>query len=459
MNRRAIGVVVVMFCVSPRASADQVDDYLTAQRAKNHIPAVSVAVVREGKLVKLQGYGVANLEWDTPASPETTYQLASATKPLTGTALMMLVEQGKLSLEESVTKYLPDAPDAWRTITVRHLATHTSGLPDDLGPAQPDTADGVIAAAAKRPLAYEPGSRSAYGFTDYVVLSRVMEKATGQPFAEIMRGLLFQPLGMTATAFNNEEEHGPVRTSDPLPRRASIYRWDGRGQKVFRFLYGKAGYAAGGLYSSSADLARFAAALDDGKLLKPTSLAAMWTAPALAGGQVGEFGVGWVVKRYRGRRVVGHSGGPALADLLRFPDEKLTVVVLCNQQRLYPYLAEGVADYFVPPPADPAKPIADTDSRLTAALRSVLGDAAAGRVNAELFTPEARKQFVPALREMGPQVLGVFDPVRSMELLEETKQGAATVRRYRVTLGSKPMIWTFVLDAGGKIQSMQPSSE
>jgi CubicO group peptidase (beta-lactamase class C family) len=167
--------VATLLAMARTTHADRIDEYVRAQLAKNHIPALSLAVTRDGKLAKLQSYGVANLEWDSPATDDSRYQLASATKPFTGTLLMQLVEQGKLALDDSVAKFLPEAPASWKPITVRDLGTHMSGL-KEVDAAKLATVDAIVAAAMREPLGYEPGTRSTYGFTDYVVLARIMER-------------------------------------------------------------------------------------------------------------------------------------------------------------------------------------------------------------------------------------------------------------------------------------------
>jgi CubicO group peptidase (beta-lactamase class C family) len=360
---------------------------MSGPSTKNHIPAVSFAVVRNGTLEKLQSHGVANLEWNAAATDDTAYQLASATKPLTGTLSMLLVEQGKLSLDDGITRFFPEAPESWKTITPRHLVAHTSGLKEVDGE-NLETVEQVVKAAMQQPLNHEPGTKSAYGFTDYVVLTSLLKKASGKPYASLLRDAITGPLGMTATVFNNATESGPIRVADPLPRRAVVYRWEAGAQKVFDFLYRIPGYTAGGLHSSAADLAKFFIALDEDRLLKPGSLETMWTRPRLTAGREGEFGLGWVVSTHQGRKVVGHSGGPALADLLYFPQERLAIVVLTNQQKMFPYLAEGISDLILPPAPLP-KAIGDRDPELTARLRTVLTDAAGGKVNPDLIAEDA----------------------------------------------------------------------
>jgi CubicO group peptidase (beta-lactamase class C family) len=326
---------------------DRAEDYLRRRMAEQHIPALALTVVERGQVLRAEAYGVANLEWDAPTTPDTAFQLASVTKLLTATLLMLLVEEGAIGLDVPIGEYLRQVPPAWRSITLRHLASHTSGIPDEVGPVS--SVEAAAAAAARLPLEYAPGEKVRYGLNDYVVLARILEVVTGQPFPALLRERLLAPLGMTATRFDHASEDGPIRVADVVPHRASVYNWDGATQRAFAFLFPTWTYAAGGLLSSASDLARWAAALDKGKLLRPESLDQMWTRQRLNGGEEGPFGVGWIVERHAGRRVTGHSGGPALADIVRFVDEGLTIAVLTNQQNLRPDLAMGVADILLTP--------------------------------------------------------------------------------------------------------------
>src|SRR6185295_9129904 len=160
-----IAMLLLFLSASPVLRADEVDDYLKAQMEKNHIPGLSVAIVRNGKITKLKGYGLANLEWNQPVTPNTAFQLASSTKPFTGTALMLLVDEGKLSLDDKVAKYVPVAPAEWQDITIRHLATHSSGIREDVELAKGATIEDYVKTVAKLPLSYRPGERSGYGIS------------------------------------------------------------------------------------------------------------------------------------------------------------------------------------------------------------------------------------------------------------------------------------------------------
>jgi len=338
----------------------QIDAYLQARMEADHIPAAAAAIVRNGETVYCRAHGLANLEWEIPATVDTAFQLASATKPLTGTLLMMLVESGELRLDAPVREYLSQAPASWDGITIRHLTTHTAGLSDevvshvhtraageDLPPGTPNTVQEIVAAAFELPLAYKPGERAQYGLADFVVLTAILEAVSGSPFPVLLHERLLAPLGMTSTRYDNGVDAGASRITDIVPRRASLFRRHEEQQRDFRFFYPIWGYAAGGLFSSAADLARWTVALDRGELLRPETVEEMFAPQRLTGGEVGLFSPGWVVYTHRDRRVVGHSGGPALGDIVRFRDDGFTVVALANQQVLMPDLAPGVADIFL----------------------------------------------------------------------------------------------------------------
>ncbi len=339
----------------------EIREYLHARMKKNQIPAIAYAIMRGDEVVVTEGLGIANLEWNNPAGIDTAFQLASATKPIAGTLVMMCVESGELRLDAPVTEYLPDTPQSWSGITVRHLATHSSGLPDDVshrmlrldatgtgasdeGSTSEVSIADVVTAAAQLPLEYEPGSTSRYALTDFVVLTAILETVTGTPIQQLLRDRLLDPLGMRATCYDNTVNHGEALRMDIVPRRAGVYRvMDGRLREI-KFRYPRWGYIAGGLYSSVQDITTWLAALYRGELLTPASMAEMWRPQTLNDGTPGLFSPGWVVYTHRGRPVTGHSGGPALADIERFPLDDLTVVVLCNQQSIMPDIAPTVAD-------------------------------------------------------------------------------------------------------------------
>jgi len=455
-----LAVLSLLAClVATPAFADPVDDVITAQMARSHIPGAAVAVVERGKVVKLSGYGKANLEWDAPVDTDTTFQIASATKLFTGIVLMRLVERGELSLDDSLSKYFPDGPASWRGIRVGQLANHTSGLTQGFGAnAQYATFDEFLTATKPLPLVHEPGARSQYGLSDSILLQAVLEKVSGKPLPTLFADEIFKPLGLTRTGFNHAANRGTVRWAGVLPKRASVYAWEDGQQHISDNLYRPITYAAGGLFSSASDLARVFAAIDEGKLLNPESLRLIETPPVLTDGSRGGFGVGWTTRTYRGAPIVGHSGGPALADVVRSEDRKLTIIVLTNQHRFYPLLAESVADLYLP--AGPrAKAIADKRTALTATVKAILTSAATGKVDPAVFTEAGAGEMVPFFVEMRGTLLTAVGPFKSADLIADSVKDGKVRRKYRVAFESRELFWNLTAEIGGKVVELIPVGE
>ncbi len=441
--------------VAAGAHADRVDDYIARQMAINHVPGAAVAIVRDGKIVKMKGYGQANLEWRQPVTADTAFQLASSTKPLTGMLMMRLQEEGKLKLTDSLAKYIADAPESWRAITLRQLVDHSSGISDNI-PGAGKTLDEFVAAAKDKPLAHVPGASAEYGIAGYIVLSKVIEVASGMPYTQALRHYVTGPLGMHAD-FEHSTGSADMRGFEVVPQRAGIYEWTDTRYKNANFHYGPLSYDAGGLLASATDLAKLSIALDGGKFLRRESVAEMWRPERLGNGEVNGFGAGWVVREINGRKTVGHSGGPALADILRYPDERMTFIVLTNGKSLYPYLAQGVSELYLPPVAAPMpQGIADVMPQATAAMRKTIADGVAGRVDEELFSDEARKEFVPDYRTFLLPFLRSLPRLDELVLVSEKTTDDGLQRRYRARHGKKDVTWQVDVDKEGKLLGFGP---
>lgn len=440
------------------ASAALVDDYVHAVMEKNHVPGVAVAVVRDGQVERVAAYGLADLESEAKVGPDTSFQIASATKVFTGTLVMLLVQEGKLGLDEPLSKYLPDAPESWKAITLRHLVAHTSGVKDN--PDDQNSDAGPVAeryeAARKEPLAFTPGERNQYGLTDFVVLTHVLEKVTGQRFEELLRSRIFEPLGFSCTRYEHARQQGPVRIADVIPRRATTYVFeDGAHQRAW-FLYPVHAYAAGGVFSCVKDLARWAVAMDQGTLLTPQMQQVAATAFKLNDGRAGRFGVAFGSGTLRGSPTFGHSGGGSLADVMRIPDGKLTVIVLTNKLGLLPLLAPNIASLYLPPlPALDEPGITDAEPALTAVLEGVVGGLMKGSLDAAAFAPRAQQELLPMLR-FGTPENALLPPLRRVVLLEDRREGEPRKRVYRAVYGKDVSLkWSFDLDTAGKILDVQ----
>jgi CubicO group peptidase (beta-lactamase class C family) len=439
---------------APQKAEDAVDAFMRQQMARAHIPGAAVAVLRNGRLEKLAAYGTASLETGAALTLDSPFQLASATKLFTGMLLMQLVEEGKVRLDEPIATYLGAVPESWKPITVRQLAAHASGMKPQMVGTPGQTLAQAVAAAQALPLAAAPGAVSAYGSDDFSVLALILERAGGQPFPELLRARIWAPLGLAHTAFEGATQVGPTRTAEVLPGRVSVYRWEGDRQRLHWFLYPAHTYAAGGAFASLRDLATFLQAVDQGRLLSAASREALWTPLRLNDGSPAGFGVAWSTGTLGGRPCTGHSGGPALSDVVYLPGERLGVIVLTNQQTLSPSLARALAAKLLPPgplvtKASPDAP--DADPTLTARHRAVIEALGQGQAQAVEFSGEAAAALPEARLWVGLQVQP-YGALTRLTFLEEHRHQGRRVRTYRAVHDSGGVItWTLTLDAQGRI--------
>lgn len=327
---------------------DAVDKFVRAEMEKQHIPGLALLVSRDGRPVRSQGYGMANVELQVPVKPETIFQSGSVGKQFTATAVIMLVEEGKIGLEDSLTKYFPGAPATWQKVTVRQLLSHTAGFGDypksfdfrkDYSEAQ------LLKIVEGIPLAYVPGTSWTYSNLGYLTLGIVIHKVTGEFYGDFLQERIFRPLGMTTTRIISE--------ADIVPNRAAGYRLVNGELKNQEWVSPTLNTTAdGALYFSIVDLAKWDAALYTEKLLKRSSLEQMWTVAKLNNGQPdsGNYGFGWSIVTKNGHHVVEHQGAwqGFKTTISRYVDDKLTVIVLANldDARELP-LVERVAEMYL----------------------------------------------------------------------------------------------------------------
>lgn len=294
-----------------------------------HLPSISVAVVRDGRVEAQRSFGVANLEWQTAATDDTVYAVGSITKSMTAIVLMMLAEEGAIDLDSPASTYTPVMPEAWRSVSVRRLVTNQSGIPDFIenpckhdGPAEYRIED-VIAEASCLPLEFEPGQRFSYSNTNFVLLGDMLARVTGKPLAQVFAERIFRPLGMTRTSVVDYET--------VLPSRADGYFWNGAAMTNVGPMDPVVEGGAGAVISTTSDMAIFMMALGSEKLLPKKGWDLMWTAPTVREGTT-PYGYGFGVTPHEGRRRVGHGGAaPGFASAFSwFPDQGVGVVVLSN---------------------------------------------------------------------------------------------------------------------------------
>jgi len=330
---------------------DAIDRFVTAEMARQHIPGVAIAVVSRGTVVKARGYGLANVELKVPATDSSVFQSGSVGKQFTAAAVLLLVEDGKLGLDDPITKLLPEGDSVWGGITIRHLLTHTSGIHEyeeddssavdmrhDYGE------DALVRLAAARPLDFAPGTHWRYSNTGFMLLGVVIHRVSGRFYGDVLADRVFRPLGMRTARVISE--------ADIVPNRAAGYRLvDGTLKNQEWVAPSLNTTADGALHLTVHDLVAWDRALTEGRILRPESRAAMWTPATLQDGGSVEYGFGWGVAPYRGRRAVGHTGSwqGFKAMIQRFPDDSLTVILLANlAETLQRPIVYGVAGLYRP---------------------------------------------------------------------------------------------------------------
>ena len=445
------------------APSDTIDQYVLEEMQRERIPGLALGVYRHGDIVKAQGYGLANVELNAPVKPETLFQSGSVGKQFAATAVMMLVEQGKVGLEDSITRYFADAPESWRSIRVKNLLSHTSGLAeyesDPLTAAGAPfylrldfTEDELRRKIYALPIEFDPGARWAYRNTNYVVLGMLIRKVTGQFYGDFLADRIFKPLGMTATRIISE--------ADIIPNRSSGYRLvkgELKNQEWVSPTFNST--ADGALYFNVPDLAKWDAALYTERLLKKSSFDAMWTVFRLNDGKPnkGDYGFAWGIREVRGHRLMEHSGSwqGFTTHFARYVDDGLSVAVLTNLDSGHARpsrIAHAVAGLYDPALAPPdVKPIEDREPQVTAFFQQVIEEMAQGKAEPENFTGEAKAEIFPAgVKELMAFFRDAGLP-KALQLVERKQEGEDTVYRYRAKLNDSEVVLRFELTKQRKI--------
>lgn len=334
---------------SPRA-LEALDERIRSDMAEYRIPGVLVGVASRGRLVHWKAYGLANVELSVPVTDSTVFEIGSISKEFVATAVLLLVEEGRIGLDDPIHTHLHGLPSEWLGVTVRQLLTHTSGIPDyeEIQTYEAYrfrfTPEEIIQVAHSRPMDFEPGTGYDYSNTGYFLLSLLVERIEGSPLGEVLEDRIFVPLGMTQTRMTDPE--------DIIPHRAAGYYVNGTMDLVNRDpTQTSATLGAGGLLSSVYDMAKWDEALYGTELLSAESKEAMWTPAILPDGTNTHYGFGWRTGEYQGRPVVGHNGMVAgfVASFLRIPSEEMAVIVFANRYRASSSrIRDAVLETFLP---------------------------------------------------------------------------------------------------------------
>jgi len=369
---RHVSLFILIFSLAiPRLLADSVDDYIREQMNTRHIPGLVLLVMRDGKVIKQQSYGLANIELGVPTSKDSVFPLASITKVFTATAVYLLVQEGKLHLGDKVTQLLPGLPIAWSEITVLNCLSHTSGIPD-IFPGSPAAAPSNWITASSQeealkkvsvlPLVYKPGEKSIYNQTEFLLLKMIVESVSKMSLEEFLSKWIFTPLGMASARFGDSLDVVPNRVAlymnfTPQADRFHVERQangnglpspDGKLWNNINFLYPEYQHGGVGLNMSPVDLANFDVALFHDRVLKRQTLELMRTPFRLNNGRDAEFTGGWDTDALNDHRVVFHIGA-GMVEYAHLLDPDLTVILFTNNQGFNPYrMTIDVMRFFVP---------------------------------------------------------------------------------------------------------------
>jgi D-alanyl-D-alanine carboxypeptidase len=321
---------------NPAAASENVDlgvriDKVLASSYKADAPGITIIVVKDGNTLLRKGYGLADIAQRRPLMPDAVLHIASLTKQFTSTAILMLVDDGKINLGDDITLYLPDYPTKGKRITIEHLLTHSSGIVSytskgDTRLATEIPVQQMIDSFKNDPLEFEPGSDYKYNNSGYYLLGAIIEKVSGKTYDKFVEQRIFVPLGMTHTAYAGHErikaEHALGYTSSP------------KGYIPSAPIIASGPYAAGALVSTVDDLARWDAAVSSGKLLKAATWQRAFTPYILSTGKTTAYGYGWGLGGFRGTKMVWHDGGidGFNSFAMRLPSEKVYVAVLSNAE-------------------------------------------------------------------------------------------------------------------------------
>jgi len=440
-----------------------IDRFVLAEMARERIPGVAIGIYSRGKILLAKGYGLANIELNVPVKPETVFQSGSVGKQFVSAAIMMLVEEGKVGLDDSITKYFPNAPKSWQTIKVRNLLSHTSGLAEyesdeRTGPNGPFylrldfTEDQLVEKIEALPIEFKPGDSWDYRNTNYVLLGAIIHKVTGSFYADYLQQRIFKPLGMNATRLISE--------ADIIPNRSSGYELVN--DKIQNQSWVSPAFnstADGALYFNVLDLAKWDQSLYGTTLLKQSSLDQLWTVFPLTDGKPNpdKYGFGWRIDAVNGHKLIEHGGSwqGFRSQISRYVDDSITVVVLSNLGPSRPHQFAQVVAGLVNPALEPPKLIAieDKHPELLSRLASFLDQLAAGKEVKDQLSPELAVRLTPDIAPYMAQLLKPVWPADSRYLVTRTERDGISFSSYRISKNTESRIVDFGLAPNGKIST------
>ena len=465
MNRinfllRLLAVVIVLTSAAVPAAAQtqlspelqgKIDKLATDALARSGVPSASVAVVKDGRIAYLKAYGNAKIEPKTLATPEMRYSIGSISKQFTAAAILLLQEQGRLSLDDKVSKFVPNLTRA-NEVTIRQLLSHTSGYqdywPQDYvmpGMLLPTTAPQIMDMWARKPLDFDPGTKWQYSNTNYVIAGVIIEKVARMPLLQFLQEKVFTPLGMKSVSDTDQAKLGDTDPTGYLRYALGPLRAAPKEGKGWLF-------AAGELAMPAEDLAKWDISIIEQKLMKPSSYRELSTDTLLKNGLSTHYGLGVDVNSQGGHRALSHGGEVSgfTAQNVVFPDDRAAVVVLTNQDAASASgaIASGISPllFATTDPATPAK---------LEQARKIFDGLQHGTIDRSLFTDNANSYFSEEALKDFAGGLGSLGKPQSFVQSSQGLRGGMTLRVYLIRFPTRVIrAWTYEMP-DGKLEQYQ----
>jgi D-alanyl-D-alanine carboxypeptidase len=408
-------------------STQILDDRVKGIMERQHIPGMAVVVIKNGQVQELKGYGVTDITTKQPVSPDTKFAIGSNTKQFTAMAIMMLVEEGKVSLDKPISQYLSNLPPQLAPLTLRQLLSHTSGIADDnfwRKRSQPKDFIRVV----QPKLDFPPGESWSYSNGGFVLAGLVIEQVSGQTYSNFVRDRIFTPLGMNQTQAKLE----------PVPNLATGYAWKDRLDKI-DLPEDQLPYAAGNIISTASDMAKWVQALDQGKLLNAASYQQLWTDTTLKNGRSTGYGLGWGVGRFKGHSRTVHGGavGGYSSGLIRYPKDRLDVIILSNNINVNgPQVSISIASVYEPTVSiATVSPQSDPNPEFTKRFLSLLQ----GTIKALPFAPEFQLRINSNQGKFWKNKMEEFNQIETLSFLHQESNNGDHTYFYKASLRQNPI--------------------
>lgn len=433
--------------------ADDVDDLIRREMEARRIPGMSVLIIQNDQVIKRAAYGKADLELDVPMTVHHVMESGSIGKTFTATVILQLMEEGKLSLSDPLSKRLKECPEPWKDLTIKMLLTHTSGLPDyavvpGLGLIEKWEKADWFKKMPTLPFDFAPGTQFAYSNSNYWLLGFVAEEAGGKPILDLVRERILDKLGLKHSYVADELAI--------IPNRARGYLRNGP-----TLLNGPSiapGYGDGSLINSCEDLAAFEKGIRTGQLLKPETVAEMQAAYRLPNGRKSGYGYGWFVRDVNKIKLVSHGGNTAgyFASMFRVPSTELTIVLQGNIHDVGgDGISQKIAELYVSDLRYVKLPSTkDPDPKVTAERIEIIKSLAAGSPKEELLDPDMTARLKTGRGQMAMASFARFKDLAKLDFISSEADDPDKVVKYRGEVGGKTYLFTFTVTSAGKVYSV-----